>query len=144
MDLSLTRGRAYWIGLHDLSVEGARFSVTSSEIIFMLQEHLCGTLKVGSPTMQTGRSASLMVILGLISTKRTAYSRHFQVKMYQNGWTFHVARTLRRSLGSTRCAVNQTKVRTEIFVVKLKKEQLKFVWHCPFRRGSRGGLGLGI
>ena len=82
----------------------------------MLQEHSSGTLKVGSPTMQTGRSASLMVILGLISTKRTAFSRHFQVKMYQSGWTFHVARTLWSSLGSTRCAVNQTRVRTEIFV----------------------------
>ena len=66
--------------------------------------------------MQTGRSVSLMVFLGLISTKRTAFSRHFQVKMYRSGWTFHVARTLWSSLGSTRCAVNQTRVRTEIFV----------------------------
>ena len=35
MDQSLTRGRAYWIGLHDLSDEGANFSVFfSSQVNF--------------------------------------------------------------------------------------------------------------
>ena len=117
MDQSLTRGRAYWIGLHDLSDEGANFSVFFlHKSTSVLQEHSSGTLKVGSPTMQTGRLASLMVILGLISIKRTASSRDFlsrPVEMHRSGLTFHVARTLGGSQESTHCAVNQTRVRTE-------------------------------